>query len=103
MLNILKIKEERLKNILDLDISGYYFFAKTLTKVFTGMASWGYSVPLDREIIILPVLEVSDNDEYIWKENGKFWTLAANTVSYLYLQGQVNIQQRKINTYTYSY
>ena len=103
MLDIIKIKNNKFKKALDLEINCYYFLAKSLTKIFTSMASWGYAVPFNREIILLPVLEVSQDDGYIWEENGKFWILAINTVSYLYLQGQVNIQQRKIDTYTYKY
>ena len=103
MLDIVKIKNNSFKSLLDKEVTGYYFLAKTLTKIFTSMASWGYAVPFKREIILLPVIEVKGTDEYIWEENGKYFTLAVNTMSYLYLQGQVNIQQKKIDTYTYRY
>lgn len=100
MLNILKIKDITLKNILDQDDTRYHFFARLLTKIFTGMASWGYSVPLDREVILLPVIEVSMNDEWVWNIDGKYYTLAVSTISYLYFTGQINIQRKKIDTFT---
>jgi len=103
MLDIIKIKNNSFKTILDENTNGYYFLAKILTKIFTNMASWGYAVPFNREIILLPVIEVTSHENHIWEENGKFWTLANNTASYLYLQGQINIQQRKIDSYSHPY
>ena len=103
MLDIIKIKSQRFKSVLDKETLGYLFLAKNLTKIFTSMASWGYAVPFDREIILLPCLEVAKGSDYIWEDNGKYYTLAKNTVCYLYLKGQSNIQQRKIENYTYKY
>ena len=103
MLNILKIKNDALKLVLDQDILRYHFFARILTKIFTGMASWGYAVPLDREIILLPLIEVSRSENWIWNEDNKYFSLAVSTLSYLYLEGQINIQQRKIEEYSYKY
>jgi hypothetical protein len=67
---------------------------------------YGYGNKIDqiafyREIISLPTLEVNKGSDYIWEENGKYWTFAANTATFLYLQSQVNIQQRKIDNYSY--
>ena len=103
MLNIIKFKDDKLKTICDLNIDIYYFLCRILTNIFEPMCSFGYAVPFDREIILLPCLEVSENDEYIWEENGRYYTLATNYISYLYLTGKVNKYQKLIDTYTYTY
>jgi hypothetical protein len=83
------------------------FLSKIITQTFVKQP-FGYTYLIDkdkfdREFIILPVLEVSKNEDHIWEENSKHWMLALNTVSYLYLQGQCNILQNKINNYSYGY
>jgi len=85
-----------------------YFFAAILRKIFKGTGIYGYGYKItderpNREIILLPIIEVTNNDEYIWNIDNKHYTLAVNTMSYLYLQGQVNINQKKIDNYTYKY
>ena len=84
------------------------YFAKLITKLFrnNGIFSWSYKVSKDdfkREIILLPCLEVIKEDDYIWEENGHYYTLAVEYISYLYLTGKMNYNQKRINEYTYLY
>ena len=83
------------------------FFAKLITKICrNSLYSWSYKVSkelFNRELIVLPCLEVSQDDEYIWEENGHYYTLATNYISYLYLTGRMNKYQKLIDTYTYTY
>jgi len=105
--NILELKNQKMKSLLDADFNMYFYLAKIVTKIIRLPGINRFMRPIgsdfNREIILLPVIEVKGTDEYIWEENGKYFTLAVNTMSYLYLQGQVNIQQKKIDTYTYKY
>jgi len=97
----------RLLSVLELNIYAYVFLTKLINKIFDKQIfGFNYSAAdfkFPREIILLPVIEVKDENDCIWEENGKFWTLAVNTASYLFLQGQINIQQRKIKNYSYGY
>ena len=103
--NILELKNQKMKSLLDAHLNIYYYLAKIVTKIMRlpGINRFMRSIGSDfnREIILLPVIEVKGTEEYVWEENGKYFTLAVNTMSYLYLQGQINIQQKKIDTYTY--
>jgi len=105
--NILEIKSPSLKRILDEDINLYLYLSKMITKVLKIDGVNRFMRPIgsdfDRELILLPVLEFSENEDYIWEEKGKYLKLAKNTVSYLYLQGKINIQQRKIDSYSHPY
>ena len=105
--NILEIKSPSLKRILDEDINLYLYLSKMITKVLKIDGVNRFMRPIgsdfDRELILLPVLESSENEDYIWEEKGKYLKLAKNTVSYLYLQGKINIQQRKIDSYSHPY
>jgi hypothetical protein len=103
--HILIHKEEKLKKVFTKEINSY--FAKVITYVFTSQP-FGYTHLIDKDnfdkqFILLPTLEVNDTEDYIWEENRKFWTLALNTTSYLYIQGQINNCQHKISAYTYKY
>ncbi len=104
---LLENKYDKLQEIFDTNHTVPRFFAKLITKMFmNGLYSWGYKVSkelFNRELILLPCLEVSQNDEYIWEENGRYYTLATNYISYLYLTGKVNKYQKLIDTYTYTY
>lgn len=46
---------------------------------------YGYKInnKFDREIILLPCLEVTKNDDYIWEENGHYYTLAVEYIEHL--------------------
>ena len=101
-------KDSNFKRVLDTSKFTYNFISNSINKVMNKSGIYGYmykstTEQYEREIILLPVIEIKGTDEYIWEENGKYFTLAVNTMSYLYLQGQVNIQQKKIDTYTYRY
>lgn len=89
MLNILNVKNQKLRSILDLDATQYLFISKLLTKIFTEMTSYGYAVPIEREIVILPLTEVIGNGDYIWMIKNKKYTFASATACYLYWSGQV--------------
>jgi hypothetical protein len=98
-------KNDNMQKLLDLFDYTNLFLSKVITKVCrNGIYNYGWlpnSSKVGREIILLPVIEVKEENDSIWEEDGKLWTLAVHTASYLYLQGQVNIQQRKIDNYTY--
>ena len=103
MLNIIKFKDDKLKSLCDSDVNLYYFLCRILTNIFEPMCSFGYAVPFDREIILLPCIEVSADADYIWEENGKYYTLAVDYISYIYLTGRVNYNNKLIKNYTYQY
>ena len=104
---LLENKYDGLQEIFDTNHIVPRFFAKLITKICrNSLYSWSYKVSkelFNREILVLPCLEVSENDEYIWEENGRYYTLATNYISYLYLTGKVNKYQKLIDTYTYTY
>ena len=103
MLDILRVINNQFRNILDNNKYCYLWLAKILTKIFAHMSSYSYSVPFGREIILLPCIEVNKEDEYIWEENGKYYTLAVEYISYLYLTGKINYNQKLIENYSYQY
>ena len=104
---ILEVKNYKLKKILDGNLLLYSFLSSIINKITfkSGLFGYGYKInnKFDREIILLPCLEVSQDDEYIWGENGRYYTLATNYISYLYLTGRINKYQKLIDTYTYMY
>ena len=105
---LLENRNEKLNDIFNFSKIVPLFFARTITKLFTnnGIFSWTYKVSKDdfnREIVLLPCLEVAAGEDYIWEENGKHYTLAINYISYLYLSGKVNYNQKLIDNYIYQY
>ena len=104
--NYLKFNSDTLYEICD-DCLGYYF-AKLINKIFKKSELFGYVNKIDqnafkREIILLPCIEVRNDEEYIWEEGGKYYTLATNYISYIYLSGRVNYNQKLVENYTYQY
>lgn len=97
--------------ILNLLLSRYeclnYFLGRTITNVCkNGIYNYSWlpnSTRVAREIILLPCLEVGKDDEYIWEENGRYYTLAVEYISYIYLTGKMKNNQKKIDNYTYQY
>ena len=85
-------------NVFLTTILNYAFSKKIFNFNFTGA-----DFKFDREIILLPCLEVSSDEEYIWEENGHYYTLAVDYISYLFLTGKINYNQKKIDDYTYQY
>ena len=84
------------------------FLAKIISKIFTTgiynrTANLIDNPKFDREIILLPCLEVTKTDDYIWEENGHYYTLAVEYISYMYLSGRVEFNQRLIDKYEYKY
>ena len=83
------------------------FLAKIIDKVCAkSVYNWNWkpnSGRVSREIIMLPCLEVAEGEDYIWEENGKHYTLAVEYISYIYLSGRVNKNQKLIDTYSYQY
>lgn len=104
---ILEIIDEKLKKLLDKNTYCYSFLSLIINNITikTGIYGYGYKInnKLDREIILLPCLEVAAGEDYIWEENGKHYTLAINYISYLYLSSKVNYNQELIDNYTYQY
>lgn len=104
--HILILKDDKFKEIIN-HIT-YKFIGKQITKIFTtGIYNRTSCLidqdKFDREIILLPCLEVSKTDDYIWEENGHYYTLAVEYISYMYLNGRVEFNQRLIDKYEYKY
>ena len=104
---ILEIKDENLKKHLDCNLFTYSFLSLLINKITVKSDIFGYGYKinnkLDRELILLPCLEVGEGEEYIWEESGKHYTLAVEYISYVYLTGRVNYNQKRIDNYTYQY
>ena len=104
---ILEIKDEKLKKHLDCNLFTYSFLSLLINKITVKSDIFGYGYKinnkLDRELILLPCLEVDEGEEYIWEESGKYYTLAVEYISYVYLTGRVNYNQKRIDNYTYQF
>ena len=101
MLNIVKFKDEKIKRFFDNNKILYKFISKTLTKILVQITTWQFTPNFDNEILLLPLIEVSKTDDYIWEENNHYYTLATNYIAYLYLTGRINKYQKLIDQYTY--
>lgn len=101
MLNIVKFKDEKIKRFFDNNKILYKFISKTLTKILVQITTWQFTPNFDNEILLLPLIEVSKIDDYIWEDNSHYYTLATNYISYLYLTGRINKYQKLIDEYTY--
>ncbi len=104
---ILEVNNLKLKKILDSNTYCYSFLSLIINNITikSGIFGYGYKInnKFDREIILLPCIEVSSEEEYIWEENGKYYTLAVEYISYLYLDGRVRYNQKLIDKYKYQY
>ena len=100
-------KNDKLFRVLNRNRFINLYFGKSITKICSnGIYNYNWlpnSTRVGREIILLPCLEISSEEESIWEENGHYYTLAADYISYLYLSGRVNYNQKLIDAYTYSY
>lgn len=100
-------QNEKLSEKIKENVYCNLFISKIVNKICSkSIYNWQWkpnSSRVSMEIILLPCLEVSENDEYIWEENGRYYTLATNYISYLYLTGRMNKYQKLIDTYTYTY
>ena len=104
---MIEISNNSIKDIFDKNDYLYLFLASLITKTFC-KTFYGFSKSIteddfSKSIILLPCLEVPKDEEHIWEENGHCYTLAVDYISYLYLSGKVNYNQKLIDTYTYSY
>ena len=104
---LIDINNDKLKNLFNNNIILYLFLASLITKMFC-KTFYGFSKSITdndfkKSVILLPCLEVNAGDDYIWEENGHFYTLAVNYISYLYLSGRVNYNQKLVDNYTYQY
>ena len=104
---LIDISNNNLKTLFNENLYLYYFLAKSITKMFC-KTFYGFSKSITdndfkKSIILLPCLEVGKDDEYIWEENGRYYTLAVEYISYIYLTGKMNNSQKKIDNYTYQY
>lgn len=84
------------------------FFAKNITRIFTNglynrTACLIGQDKFNREIILLPCLEVRKSNDYIWEEDGHYYTLAVDYISYMYLNGRVEYNRKLIDKYEYKY
>ena len=106
-LSIIKCLNNNLQKILDSKSFVDSFLVIILNRVFSeeifNYTFTGADYKFDREIILLPCLEVTKNDDYIWEENGHYYTLAVEYISYMYLSGRVEFNQRLIDKYEYKY
>ena len=104
---ILEIKNDILKSVLDENIFIYSFLSLIINKITVKSEIYGYGYKInnkfDRELLLLPCLETNSKEEAIWEEDGKYYTLAVNYISYLYLTGKVKQNQKLIDNYTYQY
>ena len=96
-----------LKELFDNNQYLYLFLAAILTKNFC-KTFYGFSKSINdsdfyKTVLLLPCLETNSKEEAIWEEDGKYYTLAVNYISYLYLTGKVKQNQKLIDNYTYQY
>lgn len=104
--NYLRPINNKLQEIMNIYVGSY--FASLITYIFKKSGLYGFGNKIDqsafyREIILLPVIEVQNEQSCIWKDNGKYWTLAFYTVCHIYLQGQIIMLENKIKNYTHWY
>ncbi|WP_203282126.1 restriction endonuclease subunit S [Metamycoplasma hominis] len=100
---ILEIKNNLLLKVFNKNIYLYKFLSLIINKITVKSGYFGYGFKInnkfDREIILLPCLEVTKNDEWIWQENEHYYTLAVEYISYIYLSGKVDYNQKLIDQY----
>ena len=104
---ILDLKNSKLETLMQKFPCSFSFVCLILNKITLKSEIFGYGYKInnkfDREIILLPCLEVTKNDDYIWEENDHYYTLAVEYISYMYLSGRVEFNQRLIDKYEYKY
>ena len=80
------------------------FFAKTITKIFTtGIYNrTAYLIgkdKFDREVILLPCINVSNQEDSIWKDDNGAYTIAKDFITYLLLTGKLKNIEKLINSF----
>ena len=86
-----------------LTTESYLFLAMIITYIFTNDV-FGYSYKVnsdrfDREIILLPCLEVADGEDFIWDKDGKHYTLAVEYIKKLMDEAKELREQKTIRLY----
>ena len=94
-------KNEKFKNAMNIYVNS--FLSIIITHLFTTTVfGWSYKVNsdrFDRELILLPCLEVGKDDEYIWEEKGHYYTLAVNYIKQLMNEAKELREQKTIRLY----
>ncbi|MGP1414160.1 MAG: hypothetical protein ACTTID_04070 [Bacillales bacterium] len=79
------------------------YLAKIINKIcFKSLYDWQWkpnSQRASRELILLPCLEVEKDDEYIWEENGHYYTLAVKYINHLMDEAKELCEQKTIRLY----
>ena len=100
---ILEVKDNNLKFLLDNNLYCYSFISLILNQITikSGIYGYGYKInnKLDREIILLPCIEVSKDDEHIWEENGHYYTLAVDYIKELMDKAKEEREKNTIRLY----
>ena len=100
---ILEIKNTKLENLMLHHKFCFSFVCLILNKITlkSGIFGYGYKInnKFDREIILLPCLEVTKNDDYIWEEDGHYYTLAVDYIEKLMNEAKELREQKTIRLY----
>lgn len=84
---ILELKNSKLETLMQTFPCSFSFLCLIMNKITLRSEIFGYGYKInnkfDREIILLPCLEVTKNDDYIWEENGHYYTLAVEYIEHL--------------------
>ena len=100
-------KNDSLSNKVTNNLLCNLFLAKTINKICSkSLYDWQRkpnSQRTSRELILLPCLEVSKEGEYIWEEDGRYFTLAVDYIAYIYLSGRAKYNEKLIDKYEYKY
>ncbi|WP_406614717.1 hypothetical protein ACJA23_01745 [Mycoplasma corogypsi] len=96
-------KNQTFEKILLKNDSCNYFLAQIINKICSkSIYNWQWKPNSQRsakEIIMLPCLEVSKENNYIWEENGKYFTLAVEYIQNLMEKAKELKEQKTIRLY----
>ena len=100
---IINIFNDKLKKIFDENTNLYYFLTKLFTKIFFNNF-YGFSRSInkndfDKNIILLPLIEVSKTDDYIWEDNNNYYTLAVDYIKKLMDSAKKLKEEKTIKLY----
>ena len=106
-LSIITASKDKLQKIMEENDFVDFFMTTVLNRIFSkkifSFSFTGTEYRFDRELILLPCIEVEKPEDCIWEEDGKFYTLAVDYISYLYLWGMMNKKQKLIENYSNRY
>ena len=100
---LIEFKLNSFKELFDRNEYLYLFLSRIITRIFC-KTFYGFSKSItendfNKEIILLPCLEVSQDDEYIWEENGRYYTLAVEYIKELMEKAKERKEARTIRMY----